>query len=67
MKLINKQLSNKILNNVYDKVLEHAPHHNPVRRQIEENLGLWTDDDNVQSVKLYNRRMNIRDDLDETT
>ena len=67
MKLLNKKLRYKILNNVYDKVVEHAPHDNPVRRQIEKNLGWWWNGDGLIRLKVRSPQSNIGNDLDETT
>ena len=63
MKLLNKELVDKIYSNVYDKVLEHALFHSPVRDQIKKNFGLW-DDDGLFMLKIHNPNLNIRRNLD---
>ena len=65
MKLINKKLRDKIWSDLRDKVNEHAPYGNPVRTQIEKNFGMW--DDDLNRLKVHNPKLNIRNDLDETT
>ena len=66
MKLINRELKNKIWEDVYDKVREHVPHYSPVREQIEKNLG-WHRGDDLFGLKIYNPKWNIGNDLNETT
>ena len=65
MKLIKGELKSKILNDVDDKVVEHAPWDSPVRNQIRKNFGWW-DGDSLIMLKIYNPKVNIRNDLDET-
>ena len=65
MKLINKELKNKIWNDVRDKILEHVPYHSPVRKRIRKNFGLWSDITLIR-LKIDNPKLNIRNDLDET-
>ena len=65
MKLINDELRTKIWNDAYDKVLEHAPYGNPVRKQIQIDFGLWGDD-NLFILKIQNQKLNIMSDLNET-
>ena len=67
MKLINYKLKNKIWNNVQELCLEHALFHSPVRDQIKKDLGLWDGDDSLFRLKIYDSKLNIRNDLDETT
>ena len=64
MKLINYELRNKVVIRTRTKVREHVPYRSPVRRQIRKNLGLW---DGLLRLKVLNPKLNIVDDLDETT
>ena len=64
MKLIKGELKDKIWDDVYGKVFEHAPWNSPVSQQIRKNLGWW--DDDLFRLKIDNPRWNIRDDLNET-
>ena len=66
MKLINYELRNKLWDDVYNKVLEHAPWDSPVHKQIEKNFGWRLDHDNLIMSKIYNPNINIMDDIDET-
>ena len=64
MKLINK-IKDKIWDDVYGKVFEHAPYDSPVRKQIKKNLGVvWND--NFIVLKIRNQKDNIGNDLNET-
>ena len=66
MKLLNKELNDKLCGDVYNKVLEHEPWNSPVRNQIQKNLGwLWGDDTLIRS-KIYNPKLNIIRNLNET-
>ena len=66
MKLINKELKGKIWDDIFDKVLEHAPYGSPVGNRIRKNFGWWDSDDNLIRLKIYNPKWNIIGDLDET-
>ena len=66
MKLINKELKGKIWDDVHDKVLKHVSYHSPVRDQIGKNLA-WGWNNNLIRLKIDNPKMNIGNDLNETT
>ena len=67
MKLIKGELSDKVLKGVRIKVRKHPPYALPVRKQIEKNFGLWWNgDDDLLRLKIYDPKLNIRNDLDET-
>ena len=65
MKLIKSELDAKVCADVRAKVLKHAPWDSPVRNQIRKNFGWW-DGDSLIMLKIYNPKVNIRNDLDET-
>ena len=66
MKLINKELKGKIWADVHGKVVKHAPYGSPVRKQIGKNIGMWGDD-GLFRLKIDNLKLNIGNDLNETT
>ena len=66
MNLLNKKLKDKLWIDVDDKVLKHLSYGSPVRNQIRKNFGYWWSDNNSVWLKIYNPKMNIRNDLDET-
>ena len=66
MKLINNELNDNVWDDVYNKTLEHAPYHSPVREQIKKNVGWWPDDSLIR-LKIFNPKWNIIRTLDETT
>ena len=41
MKLIKKELDDKVWDVVHDKIIERAPLHDPVVRQIKNHFGWW--------------------------
>ena len=66
MKLIKGELKDKVWDDVNVKVRKHAPYGSPVRKQIEHNLE-WRWNINLVTAKIRNAKLNIMDDLDETT
>ena len=67
MKLLNDELDNKIWEDVHDKVLEYLLHNSLVRDKIGKNFGRWGNDDSLIRLKIFNPKIIIENDLDETT
>ena len=62
MKLIKYELYNQIMNDAYDKVLEHAPCSSPANEQIKRKFG-WLAGDDLIRLKIDNPLWNIKGDV----
>ena len=54
MKLLNKELNDKIWSDVNGKILKHVTWDSPVNKQIQNNFGWWDDDNNLIKLKIDN-------------
>ena len=66
MKLLKKELNDKILDNIKEIISIRVPYSSAVVCQIKKKIGWWDTDDNSFRLKTYNPKVNIRNNLDFT-